>query len=140
MQVKYNKFWVAGAITFAISTVVKAYGPRWGIQPHEGWEASIYPHVLDAVQYGSVAFVAWINKHHIFKNPVTIQEQSAPTPRNYTDMVPVMNEVHKGVNKLYEDLKTGKVNESTQDAINAYLRIQAILKEKGEQDAGTKAG
>lgn len=57
----------------------------------------------------------------------TIHKVIADPNTSYAKMVPVINEVHKTLTTLFEDMQTGRVTDATREAMSAYLTFQAYL-------------
>lgn len=53
-------------------------------------------------------------------------------PISYREMTPYIEYVHKEINRLYEQLKTGKFTDSTQEAINVYMTLHDYFTKKDQ--------
>lgn len=124
---KLNKAWLASVIVFFIAEVVKKYN----VSLPQGWEETAFSVALYIVQYGSFAFAAMWDKYILHKPIPAAPEPPTVEYKNYTDMVPVMKEVNAEINNMLKEIQSGKYTAATQEAIDTYLKIQALIKKKG---------
>lgn len=131
---KVNKAWFASVIVYILTELVK----HFDLQLPDGWENEAFNIALFVVQYGSFLAAALWNKFANNQNMPTqselVKETAAAvqqqTPASYAELEPYIKEVHEGINAMYQDVKSGKYTDATQDAINKYMEIYNALKQK----------
>lgn len=56
-------------------------------------------------------------------------------PMSFSDMEPYINEVHTEINNLYNQIQSGKYNDSVQQAASIYMTLHEYLVKAGGKDA-----
>lgn len=107
------------ALVCAVKLALQTFGIEISVQEVNDWL-----NVLSAV----IAPLGVALSHRKVNIPPEVTEAIQQSPKTYSDMVPIMNEVNNEINAMLQQIKSGKYTDATQDAINAYQKIHAMLK------------
>jgi hypothetical protein len=85
--------------------------------------------VLNVIAALIVPVAIWVNHRH---QRTVISEETVKSiqqaPKTYAEMVPIANEVHVKINRMFAELKSGKVTDASQEASEMYMILQEVLK------------
>jgi hypothetical protein len=85
--------------------------------------------IIDAIKAWSLSKVS-AAVTEVSTAPIGLQPTDAP-PMTYDELKPIMLTVNTAMNKFNDDLRSGKMTDTTKDAINAYVAINDYLNQKG---------
>jgi hypothetical protein len=132
-------------IAFLVAAAVTALNSKLGLNLNAD---SIYGIIGLAIAY--IAGQSHVDAKKAISNAVNavstaVVESAATTdgspittvvapPMSYEDMLPYITEVHADINKIFEQVKSGKYTDSTQQAINAYMTLHDYFTKNKEVD------
>lgn len=129
---KISPKWLAAVFVYVAAEVCKHYG----FYPAD----AAYQFAFQGAEYLIIGLIAWWNRTHTAQIQ-TQEEPAAEAPKSYNDMLPYISAVHNNINRIYADVQSGKANQATLEAIDTYMKMYAVLKEKGAvEDAAKKTG
>jgi hypothetical protein len=123
LKANLSKKLISALVSIGIATLNSKYG--WNIPEELIWGIL----GLSATHISLQTIIDSIKAHAIAQVATTVADIKSIDVSNisYNDMIPYINSVNTALTQCFQDMKSGRMNDATKDAMALYLKVHELI-------------